>query len=254
MLKFKTVNYISAAILLVFIFMKIPTVYWFMLLILWIVITVIGSFHIKWNYHVESLNYNNYTKDNYVAITFDDGPNEEFTPLVLRLLKKYNAKATFFCVGERVKQHPKVLKMIVDEGHVVGNHTYTHHEKFGFFKTEQVTSELRQTNAIIQEVIGNEVKLFRPPFGVTNPRIKKAITKVGLQSIGWSIRSLDTTSKPTDSIVKSIQKTLKNGDVVLLHDTSNKSIEVLEQLLVFMNEKQLESVSIPTLFNIEAYA
>ena len=82
MLKFKTVNYISVAILLVFIFMKIPTGYWFMLLILWLVITVIGSFHIKWNYHVESLNYNNYTKDNYVAITFDDGPNEEFTPLV----------------------------------------------------------------------------------------------------------------------------------------------------------------------------
>jgi peptidoglycan/xylan/chitin deacetylase (PgdA/CDA1 family) len=254
MLKFKTVNYISVAILLVFIFMKIPTVYWFMLLILWLVITVVGSFHIKWNYHVESLNYNNYTKDNYVAITFDDGPNERFTPQVLSLLKKYNAKATFFCIGERVKQHPKVLKMIVDEGHVVGNHTYTHNENFGFFKTKYVISELYQANSIIKEIIGKEIKLFRPPFGVTNPRIKKAITKVGLQSIGWSIRSLDTTSKSTDSIVKSIKKTLKKGDVILLHDTSNKSIEVLEQLLVFMNEKQLESVSIPTLFNIEAYA
>jgi peptidoglycan/xylan/chitin deacetylase (PgdA/CDA1 family) len=189
-----------------------------------------------------------------VAITFDDGPNSEYTPQVLNLLKRYDAKATFFCIGQNIKAHPELLKRIIADGHVVGNHTYSHDEKFGFFRTKNVITELLQTNEIIKKLTGLESKLFRPPFGVTNPSIKKATKVIGLQSVGWSIRTLDTTSKSHPSIIKSIKEKVKKGDVILLHDTSGKSIEILEQLLVILKEQNIESVTIPTLFNIKAYA
>lgn len=254
MLKFKTVNSVLGVLLLILVCLNVS--YWYLLgvIICWLTLTIVGSFHIRWNYHLESLNENHNIDKNQIAITFDDGPNSEYTLQVLSLLKRYDAKATFFCIGQNIKTNPELLKRIITEGHVIGNHTNTHNENFGFLKEENVVTELLEANAIIKKVTGFEPKLFRPPFGVTNPSIKKAIKRVGLQSIGWSIRTLDTTSKSRQSIIKSIKRNVKIGDVILLHDTSEKSIEILEQLLVFLKEQQIESVTIPTLFNIKAYA
>lgn len=254
MLKFNIVSYITILLLVGLIFLKASNWCFFTVLLCWFTFTIIGSFHIKWNYHLESLICNNEIQKNHIAITFDDGPNDKFTPQVLNLLKKFNVKATFFCVGKQVQKHPEIVQRIIAEGHVVGNHTFTHDEQFGFFNTNKVISELLETNLIIKETTGKDVKLFRPPFGVTNPRIKKALVKTNLMSIGWNVRSLDTTSKSVTLILSSIFRVVKKGDVILLHDTSEKSIDVLEQLLVLLDEKQLESVSIPTLFNINAYA
>ena len=123
-----------------------------------------------------------------------------------------------------------------------------------FLNTRKVISELKQTNAIIQEQTGLEVQLYRPAFGVTNPNIKRAIKTLGLQSIGWNKRSLDTTSLSEKTILNRIIKNLKKGDVILLHDSSDKSIAVLEQLLLFLQEQKIESVTIDSLFEIKAYA
>src|SRR5690606_35805009 len=115
------------------------------------------------------------------AITFDDGPHPEFTPKVLNLLKKYDAKATFFCIGKHIELYPDIFKSIVEAGHTIGNHTYSHANDFGFFSVEKVISELQQTNAIIKQQIGLDARLYRPAFGVTNPRIKKALKTMKLQ-------------------------------------------------------------------------
>jgi peptidoglycan/xylan/chitin deacetylase (PgdA/CDA1 family) len=254
MLNFKTVNSIMAILLVALVLLKASYWYVVLLLLIWGTLTIIGSFHIRWNYHIKSLHKNYKTAHNHIAITFDDGPHIEFTPQILDVLKHYEAKATFFCIGKHTKNHPELVNRIISEGHIIGNHTFTHSNNFGFFKTEAVLDELRKTNATIQSITGLDVKLFRPPFGVTNPRMKKVLSSIQLQSIGWSIRSLDTTSKTEDSIIRKIQKNLKKGDVVLLHDTSAKSLKILEQLLEFMKEQQLKSVTIPTLFNIKAYA
>lgn len=254
MLKFKTINSITVILLLLVILLNMSYWYLIILLFLWCVVTIIGSFNIKWNYHLNSLNSNYSIENNYIGLTFDDGPNEEFTPQVLKLLKAHNAKATFFCIGKHIKQHPELFQNIIDEGHTVGNHTYTHDKQFGFFNTKRVVSELFETSTVIKNASGLNVVLFRPPYGVTNPSIANAVKKSDLKSIGWSVRTLDTTSKSKKSIIESVQRKVKKGDVILLHDTSTKSIEVLEQLLVLLKEKQLESVTIPTLFNIKAYA
>lgn len=258
MLNFKSVN-IAAGLILIgllvaYSFFNVSFSYILVLLFVWLLLTMAGSAFIGWNYHFKSLNSNYDIEKNQIAITFDDGPNPEFTPKILKLLNDYNAKATFFCIGKHIETQPKIFKNILEQGHTIGNHTYSHANNFGFFTTGKIVSDLQQTNAIIKEQIGKDVKLYRPAFGVTNPRIKRALKITSLQSVGWSKRSLDTTNLDEKAILKRITKNLKKGDVILLHDSSEKTILVLEQLLLFLQQKKIESVTIDTLFKIKAYA
>ena len=220
----------------------------------WATLTVIGSFHIRWNYHLESLHCNKTTKNDWVAITFDDGPHPDFTPQVLELLHRYNAKATFFCIGKQVAQHPDMVKEIIAEGHTLGNHTYSHSKTFGFLSTEKVVEELQRTRETIQQLTGLDSILYRPAFGVTNPSIGSAVDQLGIQTIGWSIRSLDTTYRSKKTLLHRITHRLKRGDIILLHDTSAKTVEVLEQLLLFLQNNNMRSVTVDQLLEIEAYA
>jgi len=254
MLKFTIVNIITVLSVVVIQLLSLSIIFYVLVLLVWLALTIIGSFHIRWNYHLNSLIANYKISTNQVAITFDDGPHPYFTPKVLELLREYNAKATFFCIGKNIEKHPELFQQMVNEGHTISNHTYSHANSIGFMKTSDLILEMQKTNSIIKKITGLEAKLFRPPFGVTNPRIKRALKNVGLQSIGWSIRSLDTTSKPKEQILKTICNKLTKGDVVLLHDTSDKSVEILEQLLLFLKQNKMEAVTVATLFNIKAYA
>jgi len=258
MLRRNNINALTFLILLVLIvssyYAKIPWWLFFLLGLTWFFITLCGSFFIRWNYHLTSLHSNKDISKNQIAITFDDGPHPEFTPKALDLLKQHNAKATFFCIGQEVEKHPDILKRMLSEGHVVGNHTYSHSKSFGFFNTEKVISELKQANQVFKELTGKDMQLYRPAFAVTNPMIERAVKQVKVHSIGWNVRSLDTTSRSKKMILKRIVQKLAKGDVILLHDTSQKSIEVLEQLLLFLEEKNLESVTLEQLLEIEAYA
>ncbi|NHF60560.1 polysaccharide deacetylase family protein [Flavobacteriaceae bacterium TP-CH-4] len=229
--------------------------WWFVLTVFsWLVITLFGSFLIRWNYHLKSYHSNKTIDENWVSITFDDGPNTEFTPKVLKLLKQYNAKATFFCIGKQVEKHPTILLDIIDHGHSIGNHTYSHSKSFGFFGLNRVIEELRKTNMLVKDLTGLEMKLYRPCFGVTNPQIEKAVKARELYSIGWNVRSLDTTPRTASNILKRITSRISKGDVVLLHDTSEKTIAVLEQLLLFLQENHLQSVPVDKLLQLKAYA
>ena len=225
-----------------------------LLLCAFLVITICGSFFIQWNYHLTSLHGNKNTSKNQIAITFDDGPHPEFTPKALELLKKHKAKATFFCIGKHVEKYPEIVKRILAEGHLVGNHTYSHSNFFGFFGTEKVIADLRKTIKSLQLLIHKKPILYRPAFGVTNPMIAKAVKQMKISSIGWNVRSLDTTARSEKQILNRVTKKLSKGDIVLLHDTSQKTIDVLEQLLLFLEEKNLESVTVDLLLEIEAYA
>ncbi len=187
-------------------------------------------------------------------MTFDDGPHPNFTPKVLALLKQYNARGTFFCIGKHVESHPELLKRILAEGHSVGNHTYSHSKSFGFYGMGKIIEELKRTSAIVKDVSDKQMNLYRPAFGVTNPMIEKAVKQLNILSIGWNVRSLDTTARSEDAVLHRITSKISKGDIVLLHDTSQKTIDVLEQLLLFLEEKNIKSVTVDELLQVEAYA
>lgn len=234
-------------------FTVVPLIVYFLFFFFWLLITICGSFFIRWNYHYKSLHSNKNITNNFVAITFDDGPHPQYTPQVLNLLKKHNAKATFFCIGQNVEQHPNLFKAIIDDGHTVGNHTFSHARSFGFFNEEEVSKELCKTIDLIKSISGLQMKLYRPAFGVTNPSIAKSVKKLNLTSIGWNVRSLDTTPRNESMVLKRITSKISKGDIVLLHDTSEKSVRVLERLLLFLEEKKLKSVTVDQILQIKAY-
>lgn len=252
MLSFRRTNSVFTVLLLVCFYLIWYDFYsiWIIVLIVvaWIIITTIGSFHIRWNYFLPANHHNYPIKENSISITFDDGPNQEFTPFFLELLKKYNAKATFFCIGKNAEKYPEIVQQIINQGHAIGNHSFAHTNDYGFLNIQQLVEDIFKAQSVLKKISNKQNILFRPPFGVTNPNIAKAIKKFHLQTIGWSVRSYDTKAKDVNVVVKRITKNLKKGDVILLHDTSQLSLSVLEQLLQYLEKQKLHSVSIEQLF------
>ncbi|MBM1105515.1 polysaccharide deacetylase family protein [Aurantibacter crassamenti] len=257
MLKRKYINLFFIALLVTLIGLNfvtaIPWISYPVILILWFLLTLCGSFFIRWNYHLTSLSENKNVIESQISLTFDDGPNPEFTPKILELLEQYNAKATFFLIGKHAEKHPNIVQNILRQGHSIGNHTYSHTNDFGFFRTNKVINELRTTNTIVEKISGYKMRLYRPAFGVTNPSIQEAVTKLNVSSIGWSVRSLDTTNRSEEVILKRITAKVTKGDIILLHDTSTKTVDVLERLLLFLQVNNLKSVPVEQLLKIKAY-
>lgn len=257
MLRFYSINALFLVIfslLLIFgFFGDVPAWLYLSFVIIWIVITIVGSFQIKLNYHLQSLNQNYKVSENNISITFDDGPNPVFTPKILDLLEKHKAKATFFLIGKNAEQHPDLVRRIIKEGHTIGNHSYSHSKNFGFFSTGRITADLKKADEVLNSITSKKLKLFRPPFGVTNPNIKRALRRMGYHSIGWSKRSFDTANISEERILSRITSKLRKGDIILLHDTGPKSVVVLERLLLFLWSHELQSVPVDRLLEIEAY-
>ena len=245
MLNFRNINILFIGLFLgLLLFSKLSFFSITLLFITWSTITMLGSFNIRWNYFLRAKNHFS-ESNNSIYLTFDDGPNEEFTPKVLELLKVHHAKATFFCIGENIQKHPKVFQQIIDEGHSIGNHSFSHKPSFGFLSTKAVTEDIKKTQTLMKEEFNLETKLFRPPFGITNPNIAKAVETLNLETIGWSVRSFDTFFKNPEMIVKMIKPQIKNGSVVLLHDKSQSSVALLELLLMELKNYSITSVNLP---------
>ncbi|MDQ6470015.1 polysaccharide deacetylase family protein [Flavobacterium sp. LHD-80] len=227
--------------------------WWFVLIVLiWIGINAFGSARISSNYHVKAFCNNPSETEKKIALTFDDGPTE-FTLEVLELLKKYNAKATFFCIGKNIEKHPEILKQVIAEGHLVGNHSYSHSKFFDFYHEDKITDELRKTDKLLEKFTSKKINFFRPPYGVTTPSIRRALKVTGHKVIGWNIRSLDGGTKNQDLILSRIKKRVSPGGIVLLHDTAPHSVLVLEQFLQFLQQNNYEVVSVEELLNLNAY-
>lgn len=173
------------------------------------------------------------TKEKAVYLTFDDGPSAQ-TAAVLEVLKRHNAKATFFIIGQNAEQQPDLVRQIVAEGHLIGNHSYCHKGSFPMMSSKRIAEDLTHCNQVLTEITGKAPTLFRPPFGVTNPLIASGLKKTGIpfQTIGWSVRSFDTMGGELEKILDRITDQIELGSIILLHDRMEFSAELLEQLLV----------------------
>ncbi|PBJ12649.1 polysaccharide deacetylase family protein [Flavobacterium sp. ACN6] len=239
-------------LLLLNLYTAINTWCFFAVIFIWIGINAFGSSRISSNYHVKAFCNNPLEKDKKIALTFDDGPSP-YTLEVLELLKKYNAKATFFCIGTNIEKHPEIVKQIIAEGHLVGNHSYSHSKFFDFYTAKKITEEIQKTDALLEKFTSKKITFFRPPYGVTTPSIRRALKVTGHKTIGWNIRSLDGGTKNQELIFNRIIKRVSPGGIVLLHDTASHSVLVLEQFLQFLQQNNFEVISIEELLNLKAY-
>ena len=172
------------------------------------------------------------THKKVVYLTFDDGPEPDITPWVLHRLSEYNAKATFFCIGENVEKNPLIFNKIISEGHAIGNHTQTHLNGWNTnTKTylEDFDKATRTLKSATSEV--NKVTLFRPPYGRIKRNQGAEILKKGFQIVMWDVLSgdFDKTITP-EKCLKNVTKNVRNGSIVVFHD-SKKSFKNLKFVL-----------------------
>lgn len=256
-MKFQVFNFLiltSILIILGFILKyNLNWIYFFSPIIIWFLIVSIASFNIQWNFFLKSISKGNSTGNN-IALTFDDGPHPELTLKVLELLKNFNAKATFFCIGKNIKNHPEVLLKIIENQHTIGNHSFSHSTKIDFNNKENWLDEINLTNKEIEKIIGKKPQFFRPPFGVTTPHLAKAIHETNHKVIGWNVRSFDTVSNQNpDKIVSRILSKAKPGSIILLHDHLAGIVPILEQLLPELQKRNFNFVTVDELINSKPY-
>lgn len=240
-----------AGILLTLYFQAGISLWWFVVLtIVYVHLLVFGAVYIRWGFYVRSFDKGSNPK--WLALTFDDGPARE-TEAILDILKAQNVPAAFFTIGRNAAANPLIVKRWHDEGHLVGNHSYHHGFHFDWQNAKQMAAEIRQTNEAVKTVIGLSPKLFRPPYGVTNPNLAKAIRACGMKSIAWNIRSFDTTAKDKEQLLRRIVGKLKGGDIILLHDSMAITREILTDLITRAHEKGYTFVRVDKMLDLNAY-
>ena len=180
-----------------------------------------------------------------VALTFDDGPDARSTPALLQFLTEARVPATFFCIGERVTANPSLARRIVGDGHLLENHTYSHSKATNLFSVGRLRDELSRTQDAVLQSAGVAPSLFRPPMGLSNPRVFEAARSLGLKVIGWTVRGLDTTLRDPERIVARILRRLKPGAIIMLHDANvppERLVATVKQLLESLRARGYEVV------------
>ncbi len=171
-----------------------------------------------------------------VHLTFDDGPNATYTPQVLDLLAAHDARATFFVVGEQVADHPDIAARIVDEGHAIGNHTWSH-ARLTEVPDATFAREILDTQAIVEEATGTTPSCLRPPFGARDETVNQGAADLGLEMAMWDIDPRDWERPGTDAIVDHVLAEIEPGAVVLLHDgfrDREQTVAATERLLEWL--------------------
>ena len=170
------------------------------------------------------------TPKKLVALTFDDGPSETFTPQVLELLAKYHAKATFFVIGYRAKQYPQLLARELADHHEIGNHTYSHviltHKSEGRIRKELLDGH----NAIMESVGADESHYFRPPRGRFDKKVLQLARNEGYKIILWSVDSGDWSNPGATKVARHVLAKVHSGDIVLFHDQGGNRTQTIDAL------------------------
>ena len=201
--------------------------------ILFIAFLTYGIFEIRFDYFLKSEHDVDSEK---VILTFDDGPNPS-TLKVVDVLKKHDAGAVFFLIGRNIEEYPQVMDDLINSGMVLGNHSYSHSAGFAFKSTSNICKELLRTEKLLGS---NSMGIFRPPFGITSPQIARAVRKMGLKSIGWRVRSLDTVIDDKNKLIKKIVNLTKGGSIILLHETGKTTASCLDEMIINLKSSGLD--------------
>jgi peptidoglycan-N-acetylglucosamine deacetylase len=174
------------------------------------------------------------SKIDKILFTFDDGPIPETTPLILEVLSGYNIKAAFFCVGENIVKYPDLYRRIVNEGHLVCNHTFNH-TAISKLSRDEVTAQIEKFNNLIKQKSGEDVLYFRPPYGKFNLSSASILQQMNLKTVMWSLLTYDY--KNDINVVKfAVKKYLKKNSIIVLHDSLKSKSVIVESINYIVDE------------------
>lgn len=193
-----------------------------------------------------------------VALTFDDVPDPRFTPQVLKILKREGVKATFFVVGSRAKKHPDLVRKIHKDGHIIGNHSYTH-QQFKKHTLAEFQSEILRTEKVIQNIVGYRPRLIRPPYGDINEAQVRWAKRHSYRVVNWNVDSLDWKGLDKEKVKQNVLETVGPGSIVLQHagggngtDLSG-TIEALPEIIRELKAKGYQFVNVATMLQTEKH-
>ncbi|WP_232330885.1 polysaccharide deacetylase family protein [Thermoactinomyces sp. CICC 10521] len=191
-----------------------------------------------------------------IALTFDDGPDREFTPQILKILKQKQVPATFFVVGNMVKKYPDMLREIDRDGHTIGNHSFNH-PQLTKLKHPETDRQIGQTNQLIYQTIHKSPLLLRPPYGAINDQLEQHFGQKNFKIIQWSVDTRDWAGQSPEQIMATVKREADPGGIILQHCAGGKqlqsTVQVLPGLIDYFRGQGYEFVTVDKLLNIPAY-
>lgn len=182
-----------------------------------------------------------------IALTFDDGPHPQNTVKILDILSKYNAKATFFMLGENAERNNWIPKRIIDQGSEIGTHTWNH-KNLNKLNKEEILNQITSSSNKINEFSNTEVKYFRPPYGNANEQVKQVAKEQNKYIILWNVDTEDWKSKNAEMVTNHVLENVKDGDIVLMHDIYLSTVEACEKIVEELTNRGYRLVTISELF------
>lgn len=179
----------------------------------------------------------------YVALTFDDGPHPEITPKILDVLSTYQAKATFFMIGQHIERYPDLAARVAAEGHEIGNHTWTHPD-LTKLDEQQIRDELERTAQLITSVCGRSPVHMRPPFGASDERVQAI---VDTPQIFWSVDPADWRDHEADILVERVTEQMHDGAIILMHDFHDATLQAAERIVASYTSQGYQFVTVSEL-------
>lgn len=181
-----------------------------------------------------------------VYLTFDDGPDPQFTPQILDILARYSVPAVFFLVGQKADRFPQLARRIAEEGHTPGNHSFSH-EKMILRDKDWIRNQLLSTQRSIEKAAGITARFFRPPYGWFDKRLLKIATELKLETVIWDLLPYDTVADEAPHITERILKYVRGGSIIDLHDGHARSsviVAALPGLIAALRDRGMQFASL----------
>jgi peptidoglycan/xylan/chitin deacetylase (PgdA/CDA1 family) len=188
-----------------------------------------------------------------VALTFDDGPDPGSTPAILRHLARFDARATFFLLGQNVSAHPGLARAIAEGGHAIGTHAFTH-RNLAHCDPLEVIRELRRCQRAIEDATGERPRIMRPPYGFQRARTFLMARALGLRVVHWSVSGEDWLGHPPEAVCERVLSAAAPGSVVLLHDGQPPTVAALPMILEGLSRRGHRFVTVPELLRLRPLA
>lgn len=257
MLNFRNTTILFIVLLLVLIGYDVSNnlslVFYLLLALLYSLILFYGSYFVWSGFFIKVI-CSVKTNKKEIAISFDDGPANSYTPEILKVLGDYQVETAFFCIGNRIAGNEQLLQQLLERGHIIGNHSYSHHFWFDLFSSKKMLADLKMMDRRVEAVTGLRPRLFRPPYGVTNPNLRKAIQQGNYIPVGWSVRSMDTVINDEKKLLAKVMRSIKPGAIILFHDTSKTTLDILPVFIRTVREQGYVICRLDKMLTLNAYA